>query len=313
MYFAAFNYMPVICLIALPLVPLQYSVPMLLITALQCVIVANFGTVMQWLYSKKRPITTPKTIQEFHLDSQFHREQVTNHYLTKRYVIPESLLSTCTRPSIICVAPHGVVPWGNTGVQSKLFGNRGTKWAAAPILFSIPPLLPILRQYGAFPANKAGIMKTLQDGYNAGVVLDGIAGMFAESSEESETLKLIDRKAICAIALKAGCDIIPGYCFGAGQVATVLKDPFGLLEYASITLDISLTPFVGRWGIPMGPPRRKPLLFAYGEPLQCTAVSDEDLPKAVEKKHGELLAAFTHLFNAHKAAYGWGAKVLRFG
>ena len=95
---------------------------------------------------------------------------------------------------IICIAPHNVLPWGNTGAFSKLFGNRTTVWAAAPILFKIPLLRPILERYGTFSANKKGILKALSDGYNVGVVLDGIAGMFCEAKLGHEELYLRARK-----------------------------------------------------------------------------------------------------------------------
>jgi len=97
---------------------------------------------------------------------QCQREKLTNLYFNKKYILARSLLETdaLSAPVILAVAPHGVVPWGNTGAQSKLFGGRPTKWAAAPVLFHIPLLRPLLHQYGAFPASKAGILKVLKDG-----------------------------------------------------------------------------------------------------------------------------------------------------
>jgi len=211
------------------------------------------------------------------------------------------------KPVIICIAPHNVLPWGNTGAFSKLFGNRTTVWAAAPILFKIPLLRPILERYGTFSANKKGILKALSDGYNVGVVLDGIAGMFCEAKLGHEELYLRARKAICAVALRAGCSIIPAYTFGCNDCATVLQDPFGLLRRLSIRLDISLTPFLGRWGLPMGPPKRVPLVVAFGDPLSYPKIGDEqaDIRSEVDAHHGELLNAFAQIYDTWKQAYGW--------
>jgi len=150
--------------------------------------------------------------------------------------------------------------------------------------------------------------------FNAGIVLDGIAGMFTAAEPGSEQLALNERQAICAIAMQAGADIVPGYCFGTNQVAKVVQDPFGLLRWLSITLDVSLTPFIGRWYLPMGPPRPEPLVFAYGNPVNAkdALASTQPSPREVVKDravvaalHKRLLSSFEEIFENHKAAYGW--------
>ena len=303
-YFAAFNYLPVVTFLAFPVLEWRFGFALLMLTLILCLLVGNFASILNWYFRKKVP-GEKRTLQQFHLEAQYHRERLTNIYFNKKYVVPASLLEpgALDRPCILCVAPHGVVPWGNCGAQSKLFGDRPTKWAAAPVLFKIPVLRPILQQYGAFPASKAGIIKCLSDGYNAGIVLDGIAGMFTEAEAGHETLAIADRKAICAIAIKAQARIVPGYCFGSRNVADVLQDPFGWMKALSIVTDVSLTPFIGRWGIPMGPPRPKPLLFAYGDALECGEAECGEA--AVDSLHKQLLSAFTEIFEAHKRAYGW--------
>lgn len=323
LYFAAFNYLPFMVLLSYPLLgSWRVTVATLAINLLLAYFVGNFGAIVRRLSGGSR---LPKglSLGQFHLEAQYHRERLTNIYFNKKYILADSLLSSTALadPVILAVAPHGVVPWGNTGAQSKLFGGRPTKWAAAPVLFRIPLLRPLLQQYGAFPASKEGILTVLSEGYNAGIVLDGIAGMFTNSKAGHEQLALRDRQAICAIALKAKANIVPGYCFGTNEVASVVQDPFGLLRWLSVTLDVSLTPFLGRWSCPMGPPRPEPLVFAYGDVIKCmdrfhgfpnmnsTDERESAFRAAVDLVHKQLLSAFMDIFELHKGAYGWDGRM----
>ncbi len=108
-------------------------------------------------------------------------------------------------------------------------------------------------------------------------------------------------------------DGISGYCFGANDAATVVQDPIGLLRWLCIRLDIALTPFIGRWGIPMGPPKRSPLLLAFGDPISHAKIEDSqaDIREEVDVQHKLLLDGFMAVFQQHKALYGWSGD-LRF-
>jgi len=119
---------------------------------------------------------------------------------------------------------------------------------------------------------------------------------------------LLQRKAICKIALQAGCPIIPAYCFGAGDLWRIV-DPFGgLLRRLSTWLNVSLTPFFGRGWVPFGPPARRPLVMCFGEPVPGSRLPTTGgaaaIQGAVDAKHAELLEAYKKLFDTHKAAYG---------
>merc|ERR1711862_168703 len=99
--------------------------------------------------------------------------------------------------------------------------------------------------------------------------------------------------AVVAIALQAGAPIIPGFCFGTTDACTVVDPFFGILRYLSTWLDISLTPWLGRWWIPFGPPARVPLLMCFGDPILChtlpEGLSKQEVQAAVDEKHAELL------------------------
>lgn len=67
-----------------------------------------------------------------------------------------------------------------------------------------------------------------------------------QSDASVEKAALSQRKAILAIALKAGVPIVPVYAFGHSSLWTVVADPFRILERLSIAMDVALCPFYGR-------------------------------------------------------------------
>ena len=103
------------------------------------------------------------------------------------------------------------------------------------------------RALGYVDAKGKAISGALRAGSSIGIILDGIGGMFQrDASVESGVV--MQRKAIAAIALKAGCPIVPVYGFGHTSLWTAVTDPFGILEKISIALNVSVCPFYGRWG-----------------------------------------------------------------
>lgn len=95
-------------------------------------------------------------------------------------------------------------------------------------------------------------------------------------------------------------------------------DPlFGLLGWISRRLDISLSPWLGRWWIPFGPPARRPMAMCIGDPIPCPKLPWDEMSKesreaAVASKHRELLEGYRKIFNTHKAAYGRPHAQLKF-
>jgi hypothetical protein len=83
------------------------------------------------------------------------------------------------------------------------------------------------------------------------------------------------------------------------------------LEYLSVKLDISLTPFFGRFGWFLGPPQRIAVCMCIGEPVRCPYIA-EPTQQDIDKYHALLVHAYDQLFEQHKEAYGWGDKKLKF-
>jgi len=232
-------------------------------------------------------------------------------YFGTTWVFPRSIKESHGKlpPSILCFTPHGVSPWGMSAAMYRLLSNM-VRFGAAPIFFKVPVIKGWLKRLGVFQAGKAGIVKCLNAGDNAGLLLDGIPGMFCGGkSRGDEELFLSSRKPVCAIALQVGCPLIPGYCFGTNEACRVFDPLFGLLRWASTKLDISLTPWFGRWWIPFGPPARRPMVMCLGDPIPCEKLpwdklSEKERMVAVDAKHAQLLEAYRKIFDTHKAAYG---------
>lgn len=256
--------------------------------------------------AERASLSESQRFAEFQLDEMFPSDRPNHIYFGTRWVLPKSIVAAedSLPPSVICVTPHGLIPWGQSGASNKVFGGRTSRWGAAPLLFKIWGMRGILKKFGCYPAGKKGILDCLAGGDNAMLDLDGIPGMFCAEHE----LYLLQRKAICAIALQAGAPLIPGYCFGTTQPCQVIDPTFGVLRRLSIRFDVALTLWIGRWWIPFGPPARRPMVMCFGDPVPCEKfppdMDAESRKRAVDAKHAELLEAYRRVFDTHKAACG---------
>jgi Diacylglycerol acyltransferase len=253
--------------------------------------------------------------EDYRKNQYVFTERNTCKYLSASYVWPKSLHPPALdkTPALFCVVPHGVAPFGITAypVWSKLWNARLCHWTTAPVVLKIPVVGYLLRKIGYIPAKAPQILDTLTNKQgNVGVILDGIAGMF-QVSNDKELAYLKARKGIVKIALKAGVPIIPVYAFGHTAAYTVLVDPFGIMEKLSNDLQTSLTPFLGRWGWLLGPPRRIPITVCLGDPVQCPKM-ENPTQQQIDEYHAKLLDGFQTVFDQHKEAYGWKDKTLEF-
>jgi len=247
-------------------------------------------------------------------DNQYvYTERNNQKYCSLQILWPESLHrpSMSDQPLIFCAIPHGAAPLGITAypMWSKLFNDKLCHWTTAPIVLKLPIISKLMKAIGYIPAKSKNILETLsKKEENVGIVLDGIAGMFQSHDEIAHVMQ---RKGIVKIALKAGVPLVPVYGFGHTELWRVVVDPVGILESLSVKLDVSLTPFFGRFGWFLGPPKRVAVAMCMGEPISCPKIenpSQED----VNKYHDLLVKGYEEVFERHKEAYGWGHKTLRF-
>lgn len=260
-----------------------------------------------------------------HAHSQYlFTERNITKYCSMSYVWPESLqrpsLTTPNgkngdRPVIYCVIPHGLAPFGLVGYPyfSKVWNSKLCSWTCAPVLLNIPIVGYYLNAIGYVPAKSKFIIETLtKKDRNVGLVLDGIDGMFHSNNSNNETGAILNRKGICKIALKANVAIVPIYGFGHTEIYDVVVDPFGILQFLSAKLHLSLTPFFGRWGWFMGPAKRDvPVTMCLGDPIyppnnkenSTNAASTTITQEQIDEHHAKLLDGFTKIFETHKKGY----------
>eukprot|EP00804_Cyclotella_cryptica_P011873 CCRYP_004381-RA/>CCRYP_004381-RA protein AED:0.20 eAED:0.20 QI:196/1/1/1/1/1/2/1250/374 len=247
-------------------------------------------------------------------DNQYlFTERNNQKYTSMQFVWSESIQrpALLEKAVIFCVIPHGVAPLGITAypVWSKLFNDKLCHWTCAPIVLKIPILKTYMKRIGYIPAKAKNISDTLtKKEENVGIILDGIAGMFQSHDEIGHVM---NRKGIIKIALRSGVPIVPVYGFGHTSLWKVVVDPFRVLEWLSLKLDVALTPFFGRAGWFLGPPRRVAVCVCLGEPIECPKI-ENPTQEEIDKFHGLLLKGYENVFEQHKKAYGWGDKTLQF-
>ena len=223
-------------------------------------------------YNRKKGITSDMKENQY-----LHTERNNQKYVSLKFVWPESLHRPAMddTPCIFLAIPHGVAPLGITAypMWSKLFNDKLCSWVCAPVVLKLPIISKFMQGMGYIPAKSSEISNALtKKDRNVGIILDGVAGMFQSRNEVAYVKKrkgpcvklsffLVDPLStrrcvgIVKIALRAGAPLVPVYGFGHTKLWTAIVDPFGLLERISLALDVSLVPFVGRWGWPIGPAR----------------------------------------------------------
>mmetsp|Transcript_21121 Transcript_21121/g.47704 ORF Transcript_21121/g.47704 Transcript_21121/m.47704 type:complete len:444 (-) Transcript_21121:722-2053(-) len=253
------------------------------------------------------------------LKSQYlFTERNVTKYCSTTYVWPGSMQRPALEdtPVIYCVIPHGLVPYGIVGYPyfSKVWNSRLCSWTCVPFLLKLPIVSKYLNAFGYVPAKSKPILEALtKKDRNIGIVLDGIDGMFQNSTGGGREFGAIARrKGIAKIALKAGVPLVPVYGFGHTTIYDVVVDPFGILRYLSARFQVSLTPFFGRWGWFMGPPKRDvPVSMCFGDPIYPPATTPGEhggSPAAITQKqiddhHARLLEGFSEVFETHKRGY----------
>lgn len=253
--------------------------------------------------------------KDHHHSQYLFTERNITKYCSVNYVWPSSLQRPALldgpnkdKPVIYCLIPHGLVPYGLVGYPffSKVWNSKLCSWTCTPILLKIPIVGYYLNAIGYVPAKSTDILEALtKKDRNVGIVLDGIDGMF-HSTRNNEIGAILNRKGICKIALKAGVAIVPIYGFGHTKLYDVFVDPFGILQFLSSKLHVSLTPFFGRWGWFMGPPKRNvPICICLGDPIQPPKLcSSENITQdQINEHHQKLLDGFTKVFETHKRGY----------
>lgn len=199
---------------------------------------------------------------------------------------------------IIPAQPHGVISF--CGICSSIYSPEFScdlKSAVASAVLFTPILKHVMGIFGLVDASRTSLKKHLQKKGTLGSVViyvGGLAELFLSSRDE-EILYLAKRKGFIKLALREGVDIVPIYLFGNTSVLTVLKT--GFLAEISRKLQVSLTFFWGKWGLPI--PRDEKLLYVGGQPLGMPQIS-EPTQEDIDKWHAKYCTEVTRLFNTYK-------------
>eukprot|EP00585_Thalassiosira_rotula_P011848 CAMPEP_0196160126 /NCGR_PEP_ID=MMETSP0910-20130528/46668_1 /TAXON_ID=49265 /ORGANISM="Thalassiosira rotula, Strain GSO102" /LENGTH=298 /DNA_ID=CAMNT_0041425051 /DNA_START=54 /DNA_END=951 /DNA_ORIENTATION=+ len=184
---------------------------------------------------------------------------------------------------IFAAQPHGVLSYaGFCAAVSKPDDPGRVPTAVASVLLNVPLLKNLmgifnLAYFNLVDASASNMKRILKEGGNIKIYIGGIAELF-KCCRTEERLYLKKRKGFIKLALRAGVDIIPIYCFGNTSVLSVLTH--GPLAALSRKLQASLTLFWGKWYLPI--PRDEKLLYVVGKPLGLPHIvepTQEDIDK----------------------------------
>jgi len=179
---------------------------------------------------------------------------------------------------IFAAQPHGVLSYaGFCAAVSKPDDPGRVPTAVASVLLNVPLLKNLMGIFNLVDASASNMKRILKEGGNIKIYIGGIAELF-KCCRTEERLYLKKRKGFIKLALRAGVDIIPIYCFGNTSVLSVLTH--GPLAALSRKLQASLTLFWGKWYLPI--PRDEKLLYVVGKPLGLPHIvepTQEDIDK----------------------------------
>ena len=215
------------------------------------------------------------------------------------------------KPWIGAGPPHGALPIANLLCMPAInICTRDFVGAPAGVVFNTPFLRYVLL-LGSCTVSGSSMVKAIKNGNAVGMVPDGIAGIFtANSSEEQVAIK--SRKGLARLMLRTGTALLPAYSIGNTEAFKVWYDSFGVMEWLSRKLKVSIFLPYGRWGLPI--PFRCNVTMLFGTPIRVDKVPEGTDPSAeqVDELHQRILDDMSTLFNTHKASLGWKNKTLKF-
>eukprot|EP00931_Biecheleriopsis_adriatica_P011755 TRINITY_DN112830_c0_g1_i1.p1 TRINITY_DN112830_c0_g1~~TRINITY_DN112830_c0_g1_i1.p1 ORF type:complete len:387 (-),score=65.02 TRINITY_DN112830_c0_g1_i1:154-1314(-) len=217
-------------------------------------------------------------------------------------------------PIVTLACPHGVL---NFGAIIWVFFSR---WligleqytAGASVVTWVPGLRYLCASLWIIPVDRKSLKRALQEtprledkhgkrfdtdvprrGGMVGIVPDGIAGIF-KSKPGSEGLFIGKKRGLMRICLEEGALIAGGWFAGTSDLFHIVTDPFGILEWLSRRMHVSVFLFFGRWGLPI--PRRTPLTLC-SRAHRCKKV-ESPTEEQVQQLHDEVYGGLERSFNS---------------
>lgn len=212
------------------------------------------------------------------------------------------------RQYLYCMAPHGLYPFagGCASVSSMVDVFPGIRFAVARVGFLLPVTRYFCLRLGAISADRESISSTLSAGDSVGIWPGGVAEMM-RTELSRERIVLQPRLGFVREALKLGVPIVPVYVFGQSVLLSHVKLP-QWVETIGRVLRISIIIPYGRFGLLV--PRREPLLYAIGDPIECPRMEGGVTDEQVRETHAKVVAAMRDLYDTYKEIYGWKTRDL---
>lgn len=209
-------------------------------------------------------------------------------------------------------APHGVFPIANVLCMPSVnaFTRKRFIGAAASVVLRVPFLRYVLLLGGATDVSSSSLVRATRKKICVGIVPDGIAGIFQQevgtrnAGQRDERVALRSRKGLARLSLKKGIPIVPVYSLGNSRIFSTWYDRFGIMEWVSRRLRMSIFVFWGRFGLPL--PFRTNISMLIGSVMSPSVVDENPAPDVVDAVHESLLERIRTTFELHKASCGWG-------
>lgn len=166
------------------------------------------------------------------------------------------------RTYILAAWPHGLFGGGNHyGFCDFAEAGYYPLYSGASVMLYVPFVRRFLSMLGWSTVTKEGLSRVLDTkkygpSYPFSVVHLAVGGIhemsYTPGYASDEQIIIKKRMGFIKLALQTGADIIPMYSFGANQTYCRMAGPNSWLCRASTAMRISITPWLGRFWVPLG-------------------------------------------------------------
>mmetsp|Transcript_11893 Transcript_11893/g.32147 ORF Transcript_11893/g.32147 Transcript_11893/m.32147 type:complete len:312 (+) Transcript_11893:183-1118(+) len=258
---------------------------------LQCFKAAIFTTLL--MFSAHVPNLWPrvKAFREF-MGSAFKYFQEGS----LRY--EEEVDTTGTRPTIVCVHPHGIFPlgWGMLTTRPEM---ADVHFCFSSVLYASPFFLIFCKLIGKpNPADK----KTMQRLMKERKTMALIPGGFEEATittNNADRVFIKARMGFVCYALRHGYCLTPTFAFGENRCFMNVQGAWRF----RLWLNSLGFPAILPWSFPPPLPYDKSLNVVVGKPLQLPTIR-KPTDSQVEEWHGKYMVELEALYNRHKGTFG---------
>jgi len=207
-------------------------------------------------------------------------------------------------PLVPLACPHGVVNFGATVwvyLERWIIGMEQYT-AGVPAVRYVPGFRYFVQPLWFVPVDRASLQRSLRErptegrprGGCVGVIPDGIAGIF-HSRPGTDVLHIGKKRGLVRLGLEEGAVFGAGWFAGTTDCFNIVQDGFGIMQWLSRRLGLSLFFFYGRWGLPI--PWRSPTTIITKTTIlkKVESPSEEQVEMAHQQVYGGLVKEFDEL------------------